>query len=336
MDPDSLDGIDREPHGGTTARDVLDFSANTNPVTPPGVADVLDRAYEAARRYPEEPPEAYQRAAAEYVDVQPDQVIPTPGGLAAIRLALEVVLSPGDSALVPYPSFGEYGREVRLQGAEPEFVPYDELTAADLDPHELAIICNPNNPTGDAYDPAELESFVERARDAETTVLVDEAFLGFTDLPTLSGTDGVVVARSLTKLFGLPGLRAGFAVATGTLRDRMATARRTWNLGVPAMQAGIHSMRATDFVAETRDRVRREREQMAATLAERYEVHPSDSPFLLLGVQDESVDSHIRRARESGIVVRDARTFRGLDRHIRVAVKQAEANRRLEEVLLDV
>lgn len=335
MDPDSVDGVDRVPHGGRPDPEILDFSANTNPERPAGIEAVLEESLEAARAYPPEPPVEYREAAGQYLEVPPEQVIPTPGGLAAIRLALEVTVEAGDSVLVPFPSFGEYEREVSLQGATPEPVPYDELLEADLQAHAAAIVCNPNNPTGDAYDAERLREFAQRARAADTVLIADEAFLGFTTEPTLAGTEGVVVARSLTKLFGLPGLRAGFAVATGSPRDRLDTARRTWNLDVPAMRAGVYSMGATDFVEATRERVDAERGRMGEALGDRYDVHPSVSPFLLLEVVDEPVDAVLDRAAAAGIAIRDARSFRGLDAHVRVAVRRPEENRRLEEVLLD-
>ena len=332
MDRDSVDQVERVPHGSEPNAPGIDFSANVNPETPPGIQSVYDSAFEDSRAYPSDTAPGYRMAASEYVDVEPEQIVPTPGGLAAIRLALSVTVGPGDTVLVPVPSFGEYAREVRLQGGEPVFVPHDELLDADPKPHALAIVCNPNNPTGDAADPEDLRTFVTHSREADTTVLVDEAFLGFTEQPTLSGTDGVVVARSLTKLFGLPGLRAGFAVATGSLLDRMDRARMTWNLGVPAMQVGAQAMRATEFVQKTRDRVARERAQMRARLEERFAVHESDAPFLLLEVTG-SVTELLERAREREIILRDARTFRGLDSHVRVAVRLPSENRRLEEVL---
>ncbi|MFP4529773.1 MAG: threonine-phosphate decarboxylase [Halodesulfurarchaeum sp.] len=335
MDRERLGAVDRVPHGSEPDSEGIDFSANVNPELPPGIETVYDSAFEASRSYPNDTAPTYRLSAGEYVGVDPGTVIPTAGGLAAIRLALSVTLSPGDSVLVPFPSFGEYAREVRLQGADPAFVPHDELLDADPGPHELAIVCNPNNPTGEASDAGALRGFVDRARAAETPVLVDEAFLGFTDEPSLAGTEGVIVARSLTKLFGLPGLRAGFAVAAGDLRERMETARLTWNLGVPAMAVGAQAMRASEFVEKTRDRVRRERSQMRATLEARYEIHESDAPFLLLEV-DGSVTDLLERARDRGIILRDARTFRGLDSHVRAAVRKPSENRRLEEVLLDV
>ncbi|WP_313692261.1 aminotransferase class I/II-fold pyridoxal phosphate-dependent enzyme [Halorarum halobium] len=328
--------VGREPHGSSDDPDVLDFSANTNPRTPDGVEAVYRDAFERSRSYPAEPPTAFREAAAEYVDCAPERVVPTPGGLAAIRLTVALTVGEGDSALVPAPSFAEYAREVRLRGGEPTFVPQDEILDADPSGHALAVVCTPNNPTGNASDPDALAAFAARCRGAGTPLLVDEAFLGFTDLPSLAGTEGVVVARSLTKLFGLPGIRTGFAVATGELLEALRAARRPWNVSAPALATGAFCMERDDFVAATRERVRTERERLRATLAERFAVHPSRAPFLLLDVGDRDVEAVLARSRDSGIALRDATTFRDLDSHVRVAVRLAEENDRLLEALSDV
>ncbi|MFP9192442.1 threonine-phosphate decarboxylase CobD [Natronosalvus vescus] len=342
MNPDSVETVSRVPHGGEPDRSLLDFSANTNPRIPDRVIDVYADALETARRYPDDAYPDYRAAVSDYVGCSENDVIPTPGGLAAIRLTLEACLEPGETVLVPAPSFGEYAREVRLQGATPRFVPHDELCEVDdvtLLEASLVIICTPNNPTGELTPRSRVETFADRCRAAETTLLVDEAFLGFTDEPSMAGHDDhVVVARSLTKLFGLPGLRAGFAVATGEIRERLEIARRAWNLGTPTAAVGAHCMRQTEFVRGTRREVAEERERMTDTLAadDRYEVTPSDAPFLLLEViGDEDVDSLCRRTREAGVVIRDATSFRGLDSHVRVAIKDRASNDRLLEVLTD-
>lgn len=335
MDPDAIRSAERVPHGGEPDQSVLDFSANTNPRTPEGVADVYADAFEMSRRYPDDEYTHYRQAAADYVDCRPDDVIPTPGGLAAIRLALEMCLEPGDEVLVPSPSFGEYAREVRLQGAIPRFHRHDKVLDVAPESYAAAIVCTPNNPTGETADPDRLVAFAERCHATGTVLLVDEAFLGFTESPSLAGQPGVVVARSLTKLFGLPGLRAGFAVATGEQHDALAVSRRAWNLGTPAAQVGAYCMRQDAFIQETRRRVRAERERMANRLgAAGFDVHPSDAPFLLCTV-DGDVETLLARTRKQGIALRDARTFRGLDSHVRIAVKDRSANDRLLEVLAD-
>ncbi len=331
---DATDEDGRVPHGSSDDPDVLDFSANVNPRVPDGAEAAYRDAFDAARSYPDDDYPEFRRAAAAYVDCDPDAVVPTAGGLAAIRLALQSGVDPGDSVLVPAPSFGEYAREVRLQGADPSFVPHDALLDADLAGHAMAVVCNPNNPTGGAVDPGDLRTLVARCRDAGTTLLVDEAFLGFTDRESLAGAEGVVVARSLTKLFGLPGLRAGFAVATGEELARLRTARPPWSLGTPAAATGAYCMGQYSFVAATRERVARERSRMRARLESWFDVAPSDAPFLLIDCgTPEAVDDLLERVAARSIAVRDARTFRGLDSHVRVAVRLPDENDRLLEAL---
>lgn len=333
MEPDAVDSVDRVAHGSDSSVE-YDFSANCNPHVPEGVRDVYRAAFERARSYPDDY-DAFRRAAAAFVGCSPQQVVPTAGGMAAIRLMIETTVSTSSSVLVPTPSFGEYAREVRLQGATPVFAPFEELLTVDPSDHALAIVCTPNNPTGGLPDREELLAFVERCRSAGTVVLADEAFLGFTNQPSLAGTPGVVVARSLTKLFGLPGLRMGYAVATGELGERLHSAVQPWAVGVPSAAVGAHCLDASEFVDETRHRVRHERERLTEALSSRFEVLSSCAPFMLIDVGTDP-EPICRSLRAAGIAVRDATTFRGLETHIRVAVRTPEENGLLIDALLDV
>ncbi|WP_227132032.1 threonine-phosphate decarboxylase [Halorubellus salinus] len=353
MRPDAVDAAERVPHGGTRDRDLFEFSANVNPERPDGVRAAYERALDDATRYPDDAYPAFRDAAADYVDRATDRgiarehVVPTPGGLAALRSTFATTLEPGDRVVVPAPSFGEYAREADLQGATVDRVPHDAVVDLDADAladARMVVACNPNNPTGDAYDHDALRALAARCRDAGTTLVVDEAFLGFTDEPSLAGEPGVVVARSLTKLFGLPGLRAGFAVATGRARDRLRTARRTWNLGAPAAAVGAHCLRDHAFVAATRDRVATERDRIRTGLPDGVRAYDDVAdrdgvaPFVLLDVSDtgHAVADLVDACRERGVAVRDATTFRGLDAHVRIAVRTPDENDELLRVLAEV
>lgn len=339
MDTDALNQIERAHHGGAADPDVLDFSANTNPKTPPGSAAVYRDAFVTAQRYSDDGYDSFREAAAGVVDCSSEQIIPTAGGLAALRLAVATTVSSGDSVLIPSPGFAEYAREVRLQGGTVARLPQPSIVTADTDSladHTAVIVCTPNNPTGRLPDRDELLALVDRCRRVDTTVIVDEAFLGYMKQASLAGHNSVIALRSLTKLYGLPGLRAGYAVATGEHRDRLGTARRAWSLGTPAAAVGTHALKQSSFVEATRQRVERERERLRDQLsAADYGVSPSDAPFLLLAVGDRSVDRLDEQCVAAGIAIRDARTFAGLDNHVRIAVKDADANDRLLEVLCD-
>lgn len=359
MDPDSIDTTERAVHGGTENQELLDFSANTNPRTPIGTRTVYETAFEDTSRYPDDEYSQFRTAAADFLETFHDvtwdqdnpaiggdaareisgyeQIIPTPGGLAAIRLAISCLVTPGDSALVPAPSFAEYKREIRLHGASPVFRSREAILEADPEPHALAIVCTPNNPTGELADYDTLLSFAKRCRECDTPLLVDEAFLGFVDAPSIAGQPGVITVRSLTKLFGLPGIRMGYAVASGALRDRLQRARRPWNLSIPAARVGTHCLTAhrlgDSFLTETRDQLRQERKRLWPALSAEFDIvtpaPPAPAgPYFLLDVSgtDRTVDEVVETAEEHGVAIRDARSFRGLDSHVRVAIKDEKSN----------
>lgn len=328
--------LERSPHGGAPDHDLLDFSATTNPDRPPGLVPVYDSAFIDSRRYPADDYLRYRKAAGAYAGCEPRSVIPTAGSLQAFRLALAVSVEDGDTILAPQPSCGELAREMHLSGATPEYVPYDSILDTDPSPHAAVVICNPNNPTGKAYDADRLRAFADDCRSVGTTLIVDEAFIDFTVQPSLAGTDGVIVTRSLARIFGLPGLRSGFAVATGELRERLEVVRPAYGLSTPAVDIGVHCMNQPDFVTDTRRRVRQERERMHTTLSEWFDVYPSSAPYLLLDVGDRDVSEVCSAVREHGILVRDATTFRGLDSHVRVSVKRPAQNDLLLDALSEV
>ncbi len=318
--------LERSPHGGAPDHDLLDFSATTNPDRPPGLVAAYDSALVDARRYPADDYLRYRKAAGAYAGCEPRNVIPTAGSLQAFRLALAVSVDDGDTVLAPTPSCGELAREMHLSGATPEYASYDSILDVDPAPHAAVVISNPNNPTGKVYDADRLRAFADYCRSVDTALIVDEAFIDFTVQPSLAGTDGVIVTRSLARIFGLPGLRTGFAAATGELRERLEVIRPAYGLSTPAVDVGVHCMKQPEFVTETRRRVRQERERMQAVLSERFDVFPSSAPFLLLDVGDRGVSTVCNVAREHGIVIRDATTFRGLDSHVRVSVKRPAQN----------
>jgi threonine-phosphate decarboxylase len=311
----------------------LDFSAIVNVRTPDGVTQIYESALATARSHCADDYSGFRATAAEFVGCEAAQVIPAAGHLAGLRLAIATTVCPGHEVLVPIPSCREYVREVRLQGGEVTFVPREKLLDTDPSSFECVLLCVPNNPTGEAHDPVELRRYADRCRDTDTPLVVDEPFIDFTDLRSMAGSPGVIACRSLSKLAGLPGLRSGFLVATGKYRERLDVGRLTWVLSSPAKGVGTYCMKQSEFVAETRERVRRERDRLAERLGSRFDVSASHAPFLLLEPREEGVDELLSTLRESGILVRDARSFHELDNHVRVTVRSREENDRLLDAL---
>lgn len=327
MDPDALSDVEHVPHGGTADPQLLDFSAPVNPDSPRGVAGVYESALSASRRYPADDYTEFRTAAASFVGCEPLHVIPVPWSVGGIRLTFQTLADESTEVLFPDPIFGEHVREARVQGATPSFVDARELTGTDPADYDVAVVGVPNNPSGWADDPSALRDFVDRARETDTVVVMDEAFLGFTDRASYAGEDGVVVIRSLSCLFGLPGLLTGYLVATGDLYTRLEAGRPCWAMSTPAAMVGEYCLRHDSFVRESRERVRRERARMRDRLETRFDVAPSGAPYLLCEVDD--VGTVMDETRAAGIVIRDATDFRGLDSHVRITVRREHENDRL-------
>ncbi|AWB26556.1 pyridoxal phosphate-dependent aminotransferase [Halococcoides cellulosivorans] len=353
MEPDALDDLcsaaegrdatmewdwrdrTRVGHGGE--RDChweRDFSRTANPMTPDGVSRVFESSYPTSRQRPADDYCSFRAAAAQYLGVEPSQVVPTTGATGAIRLAIDATVEAGDSVVLARPSFAEYEREVRLQGAKPSFVAEDALLEVDPDPYALVIVAAPNNPTGWLPEDRRLARLVERCRDAETPIVIDETHLAFADRVSMAGHAGTIVVRSPSTTFGLPGLRAGFAVATGRLRDRLDAGRLPWAIGRPAEAAIVHCMDHPEFVSTSRRVVASERDRIRESLPDGVDAPPSSAPFVLLDLGDSAaVDRLLDVGRERGVAVRDARNFRGLDTHVRVAIRSPADNDALVETI---
>ncbi|KAB1192349.1 aminotransferase class I/II-fold pyridoxal phosphate-dependent enzyme [Haloferax sp. MBLA0076] len=335
MDPGSVPDVDPVTHGGTADHTLVDFSLGSNPERPPGLAGIYESAFSTSRRYSLDDYSEFRVAAAEYVGCDPDQIVPSAGVIEGLRLAIGVTVSPGDTVAIPAPCCGEYAREIRLQGGEPVHVPYDRILD-DVDPgeHAAVILSHPSNPMGSAYPTSDLRAFVDECQSADTPLLVDESFLGFTRLPSTAGLDGVITLHSVTNVFGVPSLRAGFAAATGELRDKLTRARCTWVLSAPAVEAATYCLKQEEFLEETRDRIARERPRMVSELETfGYEVYPADSSLVLFRADD--VDRVLGETRKRGYAVRDARYYRGLDSHVRINVRRPHENDGLLDALAE-
>jgi Histidinol-phosphate/aromatic aminotransferase and cobyric acid decarboxylase len=329
-------------HGGTADPAILDFSANTNPATPVGVRAVFSQSFDRCARYRTSHP-AYTAAIADHCGCPQEWVLPTGGGIAALSTAITALTDPGAVVTIAGPTFGEYTRLVRVAGGLVRPVALMELAAADVSASDLVIICTPNNPCGRLIPVDRRDRLLEVAATEGVPVLVDEAFIDFTDAPSAAGHPAALVARSETKLFGLPGLRAGALIVPPRYSGRVAAVRDPWSIGTPAAEVAAFCLRQTEFIAATRRRVAIERGRMHTALTPAYEVSPSKAPFLLchprrpsmIGVDPaDPVGGLCRRAAAAEIAIRDARSFDGYDEHIRVAVRRPHENDQLLSVLL--
>ncbi len=351
-------------HGGRIAESgcegVLDFSANLNPMGAPEVGTAAksdERIEEEIGRYPDNRYLRLRGVFADFVEryiypsspkyskkITAENIIPANGSSEMIRLFAETVVRRGDRVIIPAPTFDEYAFQCQLFGATVQYCDYSqilELTSTELSDASAVFLCNPNNPTGNLISRSEVMEFANRCFDHETFLFVDEAFIELAD-PAQSiahavlNSDFVLVLRSLTKVFAVPGLRIGFGIASRELAELLNRVRLVWNVGAPAEITGMRLMDASmksDYLERSIDLISKEREYLTKGLIDRgFTPLKSNINFILVDITDVGMDSHelTQELLGHGILVRDCASFKNLGAgYVRVAVRTREENHKL-------
>ncbi|WP_433335229.1 Rv2231c family pyridoxal phosphate-dependent protein CobC [Spirillospora sp. CA-294931] len=336
-----MDEFDLWHHGDAEVGGGLaDFAVNVRPGTPPAwLAERIRDAVSGLAAYPD--PSAARAAVARRHGRASEEVLLTAGAAEAFVLAARA-LTPR-RAVVVHPQFTEPEAALRAAGHDVERVVLGKdftLDPADVPAGaDLVMIGNPTNPTS-VLHPAEAITALARPG---RTVVVDEAFMdcvpGEPESLASRLPSGVVVIRSLTKTWGLAGLRAGYVLAEPRTIARLAEAQPLWALSTPALVA-IEACSTPDAVAEAAAwaaSMTAERERLTAELSARglYIVPGARASFLCARVPDALGIRALLRQR--GYAVRRGDTFPGLGTDwLRIAVRDRLANDALLEVLGDL
>ncbi|HYF79485.1 MAG TPA: threonine-phosphate decarboxylase CobD [Symbiobacteriaceae bacterium] len=317
---------------------ILDFSANINPLGAPPVAlEAARAALASVTHYPEPHSRLLCMVLAERHGVPEGAILVGNGAAEVIHLLLRQ--AGGRRISFPVPGFAEYGRAARAVGgiivAEGTPVP----SGAGLQPGDFLILCNPHNPTGLLLTPDQVLAIADATA---ATVIVDEAFIDLTDageqgsvIPHVPQRANLVVIRSLTKFYALPGLRIGYAVGRPELVADLDRVRDPWSVSALAQAAALAALADHAYADRTREWVRAERTFLAGELARLpgYSIAPPSANFILLRAPEPAWAIQ-ERLGPQGILIRDCRSFQGLSEyHVRVAVRSRPENLRLLEAL---
>jgi histidinol-phosphate aminotransferase/imidazoleglycerol-phosphate dehydratase/histidinol-phosphatase len=280
--------------------DAIKLDANENPYPPLGEGVLAA----GLNRYPEPQPARLKKAMAALYGVAPDDLFVSRGADDAIDVLVRAFCRPGtDAVAISTPTFSAYAHFAALQGARVVETKLDAdfdfdadafLAAVSSEPNlKLAFLCSPNNPTGNAIAPAD----ILRVADAlpETLIVLDEAYLEFSDTPSLAleatRRDNLVVLKTLSKAFGLAGARIGCAIADAELIALAARALPPYplpSLSIEAAMAALAPSRRA--VHEERiARIKAERDRLAPLFASSplvRTVRNGGGNFLFLEVDD--------------------------------------------------
>ncbi len=319
----------------------IDFSANVNPLGPPdGVKEVLIGAIEDIHHYPDIDATELKAAISNYVATPPENITLGNGSSELIKNFCEVFVGEGN-AVIPGPTFSEYEYFASLYCNDIRHTPLDVRKIIDsIDKNTDAVfLCNPNNPTGTLYNEGEILEITRAALDASAFVLLDEAYIEFSEgesfAPRASEFENMVLLRSLTKFFSLAGLRIGFACANKDLIDDIEASRVPWNINSLAQVAGIEALKDTEFIESSKEFIKKEREFMSSELSGFLRIEKSYANFFLIDLEGKIKSGDLKEALlKKGILIRDASSFAGLDDNfIRACIRKHDENLKLIEEL---
>ncbi len=340
---------------GVPPSELLDFSANINPLGPPEqVISYLHNHLHSIIHYPDPGHRKLKELLAQRLGWSTEGILVGNGAAECMALVLQA-LQPRRVGLI-YPCFSEYsqlsaqfGAEVTgiVGVAENGFKPDPDELEALFRQTDLVFVGHPNNPTGIVYEWEELLEMARWSTEQETLLVVDEAFLDFlpqekqvTLLPYLDQFPNVILIRSMTKLYAIPGLRLGFALGQP---EHIAALRRkqvTWSVNSLALAAGELCLEQRAYEAATIKLIQEERTYLSEQIREVLgaEVLPGEANFLLVRLPAPWTADDLQWALGAkGIMVRNCSMYQGLtSRDIRIAVRTRTENDRLLAALREV
>jgi histidinol-phosphate aminotransferase len=327
---------------------VVKLASNEGPFGPfPAALEAIAHSAPELNRYPDGGAYRLRTALAELHGLDFEEVAVGAGSDGLVDGLSQIALDSGDEIVSGWPSFPSYSIDARKLGAVPKLVPlrderYDlEAMLGAITPRtKLVYICHPNNPTGTMNTRAELDAYFDGVPDHVLTVL-DQAYFEYIEEPDYADgiaeylKDGrrVVVLRTFSKIFGLAGLRVGYALAPPAVVTALGKVRRAFDITTPAQEAALASLGDAQEVERRRFENAAQRIEVERILREHglEPAGPAVANFLYCDLGEDSRPLFEQLLRE-GVIVRPTHAF-GSPTAIRVTVGTAEENAFLAEAL---
>ncbi len=361
-----LDEESRRIHGGNrwvwmrergfAMDDVIDFSADVNPLGfPDCVRSVIEANVESIRHYPDPDAVALREAIAEFHSIPMECVLPANGSAELITLLVQFRFF--QRGVVFGPTFTEYAWVARQRQAtvidvlakEDAGFQFPGISLHKTPKPEVVFLCNPNNPTGQLISKTRVLELAQWCEKIGAYLVLDEAFIDFVEpsdgislVSEAARFDSVVVLRSLTKSFAIPGLRLGYLVGSETIVQRLRALQTPWPLNTFALLVGTRLLQENDWLSHTRQQIAHLRQRLCQSLETipDLKVFPSVTNFLLCKLRslDRSASELTCDLAQQGLLIRCCDDFVGLEtgRFIRIAVRTQKENERLVQVLRNI
>ena len=328
---------------------ILDFSASINPLGPPATGlRAIRAALKQIVHYPD--PDCWQltQELAQQCAVDPDMILAGNGSTELIHLlprALRIT-----STLVMGPTFEEYAHALTEAGSSVQYVhathaeqfrpPLNETLrqlSGKRSRFDAVFLCNPNNPTGQVMNRLAVRELAEAVERQHGWLIVDEAFIDYCPaqsvMSMLREYPRMMVLRSLTKFYAMPGLRIGYLVGASEVMERVKDCQPPWSVNSLAQEISLAVLRDHAYATTSRTFMKGERSRLMRGLRHLSGLccYPSAANFVLIELPVSTCAAEVTaRLAAKRILVRDCSTMPGLtSQMIRVAVKTEKDNRRL-------
>ena len=342
--------VPRAARSSDAPRPVIDLSSNENPYGPsPAALEAMTRTQAVACRYPDSAEERVVEAIAAHHATSPDRVVLGCGSSEVLRLCDAAFLGPGRTVVAAQPTFEAVLHYAKVTRAEAVTLPLTADFRHDLAGMEracdartgLVYVCNPNNPTGTIVRGDALASFLERVP-RTAVVVVDEAYHHFVEDPGhRSGASlverfpNVIVTRTFSKIYGMAGMRLGYALASAANAEALRAQAAWSNVNVAVAEAALACLADTELPARQRALLNGTRTALCQALEKQGRRYiPSETNFLMIDVGGD-VKPLIQAFEARGIKV--GRRFAAMPQWLRVTIGRPEETeaffRALEELV---
>ena len=343
---ESIDGAEREG-----ASDVVMLASNESPFPPvEGVVEAVRAAAAGVNRYPDPTARALRAALANRFDFPVARIAVGNGSCEILLAAAEALLEHDSEIVYAWPSFSMYPHMGAITGAKAVTVPLGVGDVHDLDALRFAItertrlllVCNPNNPTGTYLRSEQIEAFLEKVP-ARVLVILDEAYIEFQVLEDPDVTLGLlerfpnlVLLRTFSKVYGLAGLRVGYALGSEEFRQAVDRVRQPFAVNHLAQAAATEALRHQDDVVRRVERNTVERLWVAEEI-QALGLHSSQSQanFFWLALPDRDEAEIVRELGRRSVAVR-AGSGLGGPGHVRVTYGTRPQNERFVAALKEI
>lgn len=333
--------------------EVLEFSGPINFLGPsPKAVEAVKQNSKLIKFYPDPNPVEFKTEIAKYVGcgIREKNVLLGNGSIELIYMITEI-LPRGHGAVIPVPSFSEYEKATLRVNGEPIFVQLPEDYSLNLNKIKEAVtedtkimcLCNPHSPSGKLYSKEELLELVEFCNKKDIVFSVDENYIEFDNKSldnTLAGMvedyENLFVIRSVTKFYGMAGIRFGYALAAQDLIAKLEDKRLPWSINGLACQVTMAAINDIQFIENTKQTIAKNRQDLSQKLSRipKLYVYPSVTNFILVKILNNKITSTMLKEllAKDHILIRDCCTFMGMDNsHFRVTIRSEKDNRQLVE-----